>query len=426
MAIPGIFSTLVNAVTSQFLPQDNTDGENTSENPQNETGGTELSEETKAAVTAPETPEMPDPQKHPTAAQRWLNENTGAELDEDGQFGPASKAALEKYQKSIAPKEAPDAGERGQEEEDGTEDVDGTVDPEQADTPSQGAVTVSEGAEPVFDFSQPIDPANMNEAQIKALQKKIGAGADGKWGPGSRAKLNNYYVTEGITPPNAAKLDEAMREIGIEPKSYAEGGNRAGQGGQLYIDGKPIKYNSSELSSGGEVSPQLIESLKETMPSLKENIEGLRLIGGNDAYHLSDAYYDRRFSKYATNPKYAAKKKIIEKLIPGWDGKRKLTPEERTKLKDNKTLGWKSKHTDGRSADFAVTPPGTKFSTYRNSPEMKAKVQATIQNLKDQGFVEYKPGRFKKGNKIILNEYDYPSSGASGPHFHMGPNDGAH
>ena len=449
MAIPGIFSTLVNAVTSQFLPQDNTDGENTSENPQNETGGTELSEETKAAVTAPETPEMPDPQKHPTAAQRWLNENTDAELDEDGIFGENSKKALEKYQKSIAPKpQLVDNVEQDTPEND-EEGLEGDTELDAEDNVQQtGLVTIGPSGNATFDFTKPLDVENMTVEQKEALQREIGltgSAVDGNFGTGSKAALNEYYVKNGIIGPNAKILDDVLtNELNIPYKSYAEGGSNAGQGMQLTIDGEKIAYNSSELSSGGDVDPELIQNLKETLPGIRDNVEGLRMIGGNDAYHLSDTYYDNRFNSYMNRPQKDKNGNItakgqkrldaIKKIVPGWDGKRKLTTDERKALKANKTLGWKSNHTDGKSADFAVTKPfpgrnkAARWAAYRNSPEAVAKVQATIQNLKDQGFAESPKGSgiYRKGTKKIINEYDHPSASANGPHFHMGPNDGAH
>ena len=69
-----------------------------------------------------------------------------------------------------------------------------------------------------IDFNKPIDPDNMTEAQTKALQEKIGATADGKWGKNSMAKLNTYYRDNGIVPPNAKALDQALSSSGIEVK----------------------------------------------------------------------------------------------------------------------------------------------------------------------------------------------------------------
>ena len=53
---------------------------------------------------------------------------------------------------------------------------------ESTDTQPQFASKGEDGSYS-FDFSQNVDPASMDKESVKALQEKIGAGADGHWGP---------------------------------------------------------------------------------------------------------------------------------------------------------------------------------------------------------------------------------------------------
>lgn len=131
-----------------------------------------------------------------------------------------------------------------------------------------------------FDFSQSFNPDDLDTNQIKALQKKIGAGADGKWGPGSQNKLNTYYAFEGIEPPNARKLQGVLEGMGAVIKEKPDNYDTIG--------GKKPSYATNELSSGGDVSPKLINTIENYMKPL--GIPGLRVTAGNDAYHQGDRY----------------------------------------------------------------------------------------------------------------------------------------
>ena len=131
-----------------------------------------------------------------------------------------------------------------------------------------------------IDFNQPIDPSQMSTDQIKALQKKIGAGADGKWGPGSQNQLNKYYAFEGIEPPNAKKLGSVLKDMGAVIKEKPDNYDTIG--------GKRPAYATNELSSGGDVSPELIEAVDTSLRALE--VPGLRVTAGNDAYHQGDRY----------------------------------------------------------------------------------------------------------------------------------------
>ncbi|MGI9549174.1 MAG: hypothetical protein ACR2M7_04285 [Bdellovibrionales bacterium] len=131
-----------------------------------------------------------------------------------------------------------------------------------------------------IDFNKPIDPSSMDKNQIKALQKKIGAGADGKWGPGSQNKLNTYYAFEGIEPPNAKRLQGVLEDMGAVIKEKPDNYDTIG--------GKKPSYATNELSSGGDVSPELINTIENYMKPLE--VPGLRITAGNDAYHQGDRY----------------------------------------------------------------------------------------------------------------------------------------
>ena len=161
---------------------------------------------------------------------------------------------------------------------------------ESTDTQPQFASKGEDGSYS-FDFSQNVDPASMDKESVKALQEKIGAGADGHWGPNSESKLNKYYANEGIEPPNATKLQ------GVLEKSFP-GIVIKGQPDNYYnIDGKRPAHKTNELSSGGDVSPQLISSIENKLAKFK--IPGIRITAGNDAYHQSDKYTGGKRSKSA-------------------------------------------------------------------------------------------------------------------------------
>jgi len=299
------------------------------------------------------------------------------------------------------------------------------------DTPQQGPVNESGQ----IDLSDP-KAAQQALADAGYLSAK---GVDGKWGKGSQKALNTYYRDNGIVPPVAQKLDQTFESLGLTPKSYAKGGNLAGKGDKLTIDGKPVNYQTSEVSSGGEVSPALVRFAETDLKGIVDAVgaKDMRVIGGNDLYHLSDKYYDTRFKKYYQNNSRGRGDKI-RKLIPDWDGKRELTVEERNKLKKDPSIGWKSKHTDGKSMDFTVTPPGLGWGRpkdkkrgkkdWKSNPEFVQRVEKVQQWMLDNGYEDKGKGKYvnKKTGDVILDEYNFPSPSAGGPHFHTGANDGYH
>ena len=131
-----------------------------------------------------------------------------------------------------------------------------------------------------FDFSKPIDPSNMSKEDLMKLQESVGAKPDGNWGSGSQRALNLHYAHSGIEPPNAARLNSIFKEAGVVVKPKPDNYDTIG--------GKKPAYATDELSSGGDVSPRLIESVENSMLGI--GIPGLRITAGNDAYHQGDRY----------------------------------------------------------------------------------------------------------------------------------------
>lgn len=150
--------------------------------------------------------------------------------------------------------------------------------PEDPVAKRNAALPTTEGGD--IDFSKGIDFANLDEKQTMALQKKIGATADGKWGPQSQQKLNQHYAFEGIEPPNAKKLGAVLKGMGAIIKDQPDNYDT--------IKGKKPSYATNELSSGGDVSPELVSAVEKVFPDL--GIPNLRITAGNDAYHQGDRY----------------------------------------------------------------------------------------------------------------------------------------
>ena len=231
----------------------------------------------------------------------------------------------------------------------------------------------------------PLDYADDPKATQQYLKDQgVDIAVDGKWGPNSMKKLNDYYnANPDVEPPFATELDNVFNDLGIEQKSYVGKTN-------YHINGKPVDYKRGEVSSGGEVSPVLVESVKTELPALKEAIPGLRITGGNDAYHHSDEYYARRTKRHRTR-KNDPKFKGMSTLEAAKWGRKNLKP---------------SGHTDGKSMDFATSDP-----------------EAARQAMMDNGFKKVKSGGhiyYKKGNITVIDEYAGKTSGGSGGHFHWG------
>ena len=256
------------------------------------------------------------------------------------------------------------------------------------------------------------DPKAAQQALIDKGYLKAG-GADGKWGKGSQKALNEYYRGEGIVPPNAEKLDGVLKDLGVKVNSYAglseqelrnhPRGNKA-----YHIDGKLVEPKTSEVSSGGEVSPGLVAAAEQVLPDIKDL--GLKVTGGNDAYHLSDEYYSRRMQSDFKRASGNWKKKRIANAAPGYKGGKPTVDQ----IKAFKAKAGKSKHTTGTNMDFQVSDPA-----------------AARKKFIAQGFVlkKGKPPKYvnPKTGVVILDEYAGKTGGGSGPHFHMeGVPDGHH
>ena len=129
------------------------------------------------------------------------------------------------------------------------------------------------------------DPLDYNtdpKATQQFLKEKgyLKGAVDGKFGPGSQKALNDYYAFEGVEPPNAKKLQSILEGMGAVIKEKPDNYDTIG--------GKKPSYATNELSSGGDVSPELINSIETYMKPLQ--VPGLRITAGNDAYHQGDRY----------------------------------------------------------------------------------------------------------------------------------------
>ncbi len=248
-----------------------------------------------------------------------------------------------------------------------------------------GSTTAVQGPQNKQEESNPLDYAADPKATQQYLKDKgVDIAVDGKWGPNSMNALNDYYnANPDEEPPYATKLDNTFKELGIDQKSYVGKTN-------YHINGKPVDYKRGEVSSGGEVHPALVESVEEELPALKEGIPGLRITGGNDAYHHSDEYYARRTKRHRTR-----------KNDPKFKGMSQLEAAEWGR-KNLKASG----HTDGKSMDFATSDP-----------------EAARESFLANGFKKVKSGGhtyYKKGNITVIDEYAGKTSGGSGGHFHWG------
>ena len=234
--------------------------------------------------------------------------------------------------------------------------------------------------------ANPLDPKALDpKADPKGVQnflkeKGYKIGVDGKFGPASKKVLNKYYRDEGIAPPNASALDEALKGIGVEHKSYVGKGD-----GNYHIDGKPVKYTTGEASSGGEIDEGLVTFATNVLGPLQEAVPGVRVTGGNDAYHLSDEYYARRTKRHRTRKSDPKFKNMSTREAAAW-GRKNLKA---------------SKHTDGKSMDFTVKDP-----------------KAARENFLAQG-MEKKGNWYIGDGYKILDEYATKTGGGSAPHFHV-------
>ena len=214
-----------------------------------------------------------------------------------------------------------------------------------------------------------------------------GKGVDGQPGAKTRIAANKYYVRNGIVPPNAAALETVFSDNGIFQKSYV------GTSYKKNIDGQEVQPKTGEVSSGGEVTPSLVKLANDILPGLNDSISSLRLTGGNDLYHQSDAYLERRGGKRSDHEKGNAMDFTIDRAKNN-SGQPALGPEEK-EMEKQKTL------------DYFAGQPGAKV-TYKMKNGKKV-----IASVKGKGF-------------RLLNEYDFPTSAATAPHFHLESDDHDH
>lgn len=190
-------------------------------------------------------------------------------------------------------------------------------------------------------------------------------------------------VVEEQPTSNESIFDTTLVDLGIPINNYTGTDNKD----KIYhIDGKPVEYSSSEVSSGGKIDPNLTNVAKEVFPGLK-GVPGMKVTGGNDAYHLSDEYYTKKWKK--------------KQGIEGDLSKDQLS-SARAYYKKNP-----SKHTNGRSMDFVVN----------NNPKT---LKSTRDHFLSLGLkYDKETGTYSNDKYKILDEYSHPSSGTTNPHFHV-------
>ena len=261
-----------------------------------------------------------------------------------------------------------------------------------------------------------VNTSDMSTDEIKALQERIGTKPDGQWGQKSQAQLERYQKEQGIkAKDNVGYLEEQAKALGIDVKSYGDetqkwtSGKYAGE--ELTIDGKPIDKTRSELGSGGDLNPQFVQKVAlPMMKSLKEaGVPGLKLTGGNDAYHQSDQYMKNKIDDYvrrvdagdAKAKKYGYAGRLKELGIKT-DGKGNIVgeiPKEAIAMMRKK---YGSRHASGSQMDFTTS-----------NPEAVRK-QFIKQGAKKRGDWYI----FPDGRKI-KDEYKGGSAAKSGGHFHF-------
>ena len=246
------------------------------------------------------------------------------------------------------------------------------------------ATIANEGGK--IDYTKPLDTENMTVEQIKAVQREIGTKDDGKWGAGSMQKLSDYYRDKGIDPPNAKALTNVFNEMGFGINTFK--GN-TGRGANYHFGGEDFKYGANEVGSGGEVTPELVASVKDIMGPMK--LEGVTVTAANDAYHHSDEYYAARTKNYKTRKNDPKFKNMTTAEAAEWG---------------RKNLG-ASGHTKGNKIDFVVKDVG------------KAREAFKKQGFKQSGKWWIKD--LPNGKKVkILDEYKHKTSGGTGGHFDWG------
>lgn len=227
---------------------------------------------------------------------------------------------------------------------------------------------------------------------------------NGKWDNNSIRAQNDYYRAEGIIPPNAQKLDALISDLGVSQKTYVGNKDKV-----THINGERVEFRTGEASSGGEVTPKLLSTAKAILGPLSKAVKGVRVTGGNDAYHISDEYYAQ---------KWKTKKGISKELSP------EQLEEARAFYKENP-----SDHVGGNAMDIAVTAPWKKPKEKKEQAasrtafiaKNRSKIDGALASFEAEGYVADENGKWytHPNGSRILNEYDHPSKGASAPHFHI-------
>ena len=249
-----------------------------------------------------------------------------------------------------------------------------------------------------------IIPRDKQEKSQKAFDKET----QKQEGPQNKATMDddgNINMNGAHEEPNVTtQFDTWLRDEGINQSDYStdegiaqwlnERGVKNPTKKQIDdVRNQKLKYNNAgeftrgEASSGGDLSPELINTAKELFPSIKDL--GLKVTGGNDAFHQSDQYFlDRAKSK-----RYL--KHRPKGIQDGTWSREKVVKWARENLRP-------SDHADGNSMDFTVKDPE------------QARKKFVALGAKKEGNTWVMPD----GTRID-DEYANPAGHASGPHFHM-------
>lgn len=247
------------------------------------------------------------------------------------------------------------------------------INKEKSDSPLEKAKLVK-----MKDKEEAKGPKLVEEEEEKPFLKKE------EFGPKQEPVKEEEPVEEEKEPvSNEVTFDKTLNDLGIPVNNYTGTTNKD----KIYhIDGKPVDYQTSEVSSGGKIDPNLNNVAKEVFPGLK-GVPGMKVTGGNDAYHLSDEYYSKKYKK--------------RKGIKG------DLSEDQLKAARKLYKQYPSKHTNGRSMDFVVKNDA---NTLKNTREHFLSLGLNYDD---------KTGEYSNDKYKILDEYSHPSSGSSSPHFHV-------
>ena len=264
-----------------------------------------------------------------------------------------------------------------------------------------------------------VNTSDLSGDEVKELQRKIGTKPDGDWGPASERALKKYQEEQGIkAKDNVGYLEEQAKALGIGVKSYGDKTQKwtSGQfaGEELTIDGKPIDKSRSELGSGGDLNPKFVQKVAlPMMKNLKDaGVPGLKMTGGNDAYHQSDQYMKNKMVDYvkrvaagdakAKKFGYGARVDELKALGVKTDGKGNIVGEIPQKAIALMRKKYGSRHASGHQMDFTTSDPE------------KVRKQFLAQGAKKKGYWYI----FPDGTRV-KDEYAGGSAAKSGGHFHF-------